>query len=195
LEITLNGTRYSSPLSEGLQCDAFDGATDDAIAFLNLIQQTENKADVNRTSMRGGSRGGTVALLAGIRDKRIKKVVGIVSPTNFVKLTALNENDPTYRCQFLSILKSNPSFLVQTRTKLIASSPVYFAQHLPATQLHMGLNDKNVPIDQGYELEQKINQLGMSSNFQLFTYDKTHTDIATNNSEMTNRIEQFLSQL
>lgn len=195
LDITLNGSTFTSPLSEGSQCDAFDGATDDAIAFLNIIQQTEEKADVNRTSMRGGSRGGTVALLAGIRDKRVKKVVGIVSPTNFVELTAQNEKDPTYQCQFLVGLRNSQSTLAQTRTKLLASSPLYFAQHLPQTQLHMGLNDKNVPISQAHQLEKQISQLGMSSTFQLYTYDKTHTDIATNNPEMSSRIEQFLGQL
>ncbi|WP_028527027.1 alpha/beta hydrolase family protein [Runella limosa] len=195
LEITLNGSKFTSPLSEGSQCDAFDGATDDAIAFLNVIQQTEEKADVNRTSMRGGSRGGTVALLAGIRDKRVKKVVGVVSPTNFVELTAQNENDPTYQCQFLSDFRSGQFTLAQARTKLIASSPLYFAQHLPQTQLHMGTNDKIVPISQANELEKKITQLGKTSAFQLYTYDKTHTDIATNNTEMSTRIEQFLSQL
>lgn len=195
LEININGFKYSSPLSEGEQCDAFDGATDDALAFLNLIQQSESYANANRTSVRGGSRGGTVAMLAGIRDNRIKRVVGVVSPTNMLELTSQNENDPTYKCQFLSSYKNGESTLTATRSKMIASSPIYFAKYLPLTQLHMGLKDWNVPITQGYDLEEKINQLKMEDTFQLFTYDRTHTDIATNNVELSDRIEIFLSQL
>lgn len=195
LAITLNGTLYASPISAGEHCEAFDGGTDDAIAFLNLIQQTESKADVNRSSIRGGSRGGTVALLAGIRDTRIKRVVNVVGPTDMLSLTATHTHDPTYLCQFLSDLKNKQATLAETRKKLIASSPLYFAQHLPLTQLHLGLQDKNVPVEQGYELEQKMTQLGLKSNFQLFTYNKTHTDIATDNPELATRIAQFLAQL
>lgn len=195
LAITLNGTLYSSPLSEGEHCDAFDGATDDALAFLNLIQQTESKADVNRTSIRGGSRGATVALLAGIRDKRIKRVVSVAGPANLMSLTSTHTKDPTYLCQFLSDLQNKRVTLAEARNKLIASSPLYFAQHLPLTQMHMGLKDKNVPIEQGDELEQKMTQLGLKSSFQLFTYDKAHTDIATDNPALAERIAQFLAQL
>lgn len=193
--LTVNGTLYASPLSEGDQCDAFDGATDDTIAFLNLIQQTETNADVNRTSVRGGSRGGTVALLTGIRDKRVKRVVGVVCPTDLVTLTAQYENDPTYQCQFLNALKNNSASLAACRSKLIASSPLYFAEHLPLTQLHMGLNDPIVPISQGRRLEQKMAQLRLNSTFKLYSYPKSHTDIATDNSALAERIDDFLSKL
>ena len=117
LAITINGTLYTSPLSEGNHCDAFDKATDDVLTFLNLIQQTETVADVNRTGVRGGSRGGTVAMLAGIRDPRIKRVVGIVSPSNMLELTSQNVNDDTYQCQFLSAYKNGQSTLEETRKK------------------------------------------------------------------------------
>jgi len=195
LQITINGTIYTSPLSEGNHCDAFDRATDDVLAFLNLIQQTETNADVSKTGVRGGSRGGTVALLAGIRDTRVKRVVGVVSPANMLELTSHNENDATYQCQFLSNYKNGATTLEETRHNMIASSPIYFAQRLPLTQLHLGLRDVNVPIKQGYDIEEKIEATGNGSKFQLFTYDKTHTDIATNNPELAKRIELFLSQL
>lgn len=195
LAITVNGTLYTSPISEGDHCDAFDGATDDVLTYLNLIQQTETFADVNRTSVRGGSRGCTVALLAGIRDNRIKRVVGVAGPTNMQELTSANENDPTYQCQFLSSYKSNQTNLAATRNKMIASSPLYFSNHLPLTQLHMGLKDQIVPVNQGYALQQKINESGRSSTFQLFTYNRAHNDIATNNTELSERIETFLEAL
>lgn len=195
LEITIDGILYTSPLSEGDQCDAFDGATDDVIAFLNLIQQTESYADVNRTAVRGGSRGGTVALLSGIRDERVKRVVGVAGPTDLLELTSPSENDLTYQCQFLNNFKIGAATLTEARMKMIASSPIYFAQYLPLAQLHMGLQDEIVPIKQANDFEVKINELGLGATFQLFTYDRSHSDIATNNTELEDRIEQFLSQL
>lgn len=147
LAVSLNGTLYTSPRSEGEHCDAFDGATDDALALLNLIQVTEPKADANRSSIRGGSRGATVALLAGIREKRIKRAVGIAGPTDFLTLTTKHLNDPTYQCQFLNNLKGKNISLAEARIKLLMSSPLHFVSHLPLTQLHMGLKDKNVPIE------------------------------------------------
>lgn len=195
LQVTVNGTVYTSPQSGGEHCNAFDGATDDVLCFLNLIEQTVPEADVNRTSVRGGSRGGTVALLAGIRDPRVKRVVGIVSPTDLLILTSQHLLDDTYRCQFLDAFVNGQVSLEEARKRLLASSPFYFAQRLPLTQLHMGLNDTNVPVDQGYALESEMLRLGLSSQFQLFTYNKSHTDIAVNNPEMAQRIEDFLSQL
>lgn len=195
LEITINGTVYKSPLSEGNQCDAFDGATDDVLAFLNLIQQTEAFADVNRTGVRGGSRGGTVALLAGIRDARVKRVIGVACPTNLFELTSQSENDATYQCQFLSGFKNGQATLAETRNKMLASSPIYFAKHLPLGQLHLGLQDRIVPVKQGYDLEKEIEKQGNAATFQLFTYDKTHNDIATDNTELAERTKAFFSQL
>ncbi len=45
------------------------------------------------------------------------------------------------------------------------------------------------------DLQQKITDAGRSSLFQLFTYDKSHTDIATNNPDLSERIETFLEAL
>ncbi|MES2620312.1 MAG: prolyl oligopeptidase family serine peptidase [Bacteroidota bacterium] len=194
LEITVNGTSYTSPVSEGVHCDAFDGCTDDVLSLLNVVALIEEHADVDRTSVRGGSRGGTVALLAGIRDKRVKKVVDVVGPTDMLELTSQNEHDLTYECQFLAGLKNENATIEATRKKLIASSPYYFAKYLPLTQLHMGLKDVRVPIGQAHKLEQKMNELGKSGGFRLFTYDRTHDDIGQDNMEMQTRIEEFLSQ-
>lgn len=195
LQVGVNGTVYTSPQSEGEHCNAFDGGTDDVLALLNLLAQTEPLANVNRTGVQGGSRGGTVALLAGIRDVRIKRVIGVVSPTDMLVLTGENTTDDTYRCQFLDALAQEQASVAEVRKRLIASSPIYFAQYLPPTQLHMGLNDVRVPIDQGYALESEMLRLGLSSQFQLFTYNKTHEDIAQNNPEMAQRIAEFLEQL
>lgn len=195
LQITINDTTYTTPLSGGNHCDAFDGGTDDVIAFLNLIEQTEPNADVNRTSVRGGSRGGTVALLAGIRDTRIKRVVCVAGPANMLTLSSAHINDDTYRCQFLSAYKNGAVSLSEARNKMIASSPAFFADRLPLVQMHMGLKDSNVPIWQAYEFQNRVDAAGKTSDFQLFTYYRTHSNIATNNPDLAQRIEDFLSQL
>jgi hypothetical protein len=54
LSFTVNDVTYTTPLSEGPHCDAFDGATDDALAFLNVIESTEANVDINRIGVRGG---------------------------------------------------------------------------------------------------------------------------------------------
>lgn len=194
LDLTINDATYTSPLSDGEHCDAFDGATDDVIAFLNLIQATESRADMERVSVRGGSRGGTVAMLAGIRDKRIRRVVNIAGPTEMLTLTAVSENDATYQCQFLDALVHEQASIASTRLKMIAGSPLYFSKLLPATQLHMGVNDKNVPIAQGHALQIAITQFGSGGSFEFFGYNRGHADIADNNTEMENRIRQFLDK-
>ncbi len=195
LELSVNEVVYKTPLSEGVHCDAFDGGADDAIALLNVIEKTEPHADVNRTGVRGGSRGGTVALLAGIRDKRVKRVVGVAGPTDMMELTAQHENDGNYQCQFLNPLRSNTETVTAARNRLIASSPLYFAKYLPLTQMYMGLKDEKVPVSQAYKLRDAVGPVGMPAKFELFTFDRGHEDIATNNVELSERIEVFISGL
>jgi dienelactone hydrolase len=195
LRIMVNDVAYTSPASEGEHCEAFDGAADDAIALLNIVESTEPTADMNRLAVRGGSRGGTVALLIGERDKRVKLTIGVAGPTDMIELTSENENDLTYQCQFLGDL-ANGATLSDVRHKMIASSPVFFAKDLPKTQLHLAANDVIVPVSQGEELKKVINDLGQSATFEMFVYEgRSHSNIADNNTDMTDRIKLFLKQL
>ncbi len=196
LHITLNGHEYSSPLSEGDRCDAFDGAADDVIAMLNVVELTEEVADVNRVSVRGGSRGGTVALLVGERDKRIKMAIDVAGPTNLLELTQRNKNDQTYQCQFLEALVEGSATTQEVRKRMIASSPLFFAEDLPATQLHLGQNDWIVPASQGRDLEKRMAELSNAQSFELFVYEgRGHEDIVLDNSELEDRVERLLSEL
>jgi len=72
--------------SEGDRRDALDGATDDSSRFLNVALQTAPEANGKRICAFGQSRGGTVALLLGIRDKRIDCVVDWSGPTDWLYL-------------------------------------------------------------------------------------------------------------
>jgi dienelactone hydrolase len=196
LLLTINGKEYSSPPSEGRHSDAFDGATDDAIAFLNVIQAYFPQADANSVAVRGGSRGGTVALLMSERDKGVKLAVGVAFPTDLIGLTAKHQNDPTYKSQFLQDLMDGSMSVTETRQKMIASSPLFFCESLPKTQIHFGSEDMITPAEQGDLLHNRLKELGLESILEFYTYQgKSHTNIANDNQELTNRIQTFLSQL
>ncbi len=196
LKLVLEGVAYTSPISEGNKCEAFDRATDDAIAFLNIVESTLENANMNKVSIRGGSRGGTVAMLMGIRDERIRRVAGIAGPTNMLELTSKNENDAIYQCQFLEDLVNRFTTIQKARLKMIASSPVFFAEDLPKTQLHMAQNDRIVPLSQGNQLADSIQRLGQNSMFELFVYQgRDHSNIVNQNQELIDRIEAFFGEL
>jgi hypothetical protein len=196
LRINVNGVVYETPAAEGDHCDAFDGAADDVIALINAVKNSEPGIDVERVSVRGGSRGGTVALLVAERDSRVKAAIDVAGPTNMLDLTAANEDDLTYQCQFLRSLVENSVTLAEARKKMLASSPVFFAGTLPKTQLHLGENDRIVPLTQGYELKDQMSTLGNSQLLELFIYsNRDHSNIATGNTELADRIENFLSGL
>ena len=72
--------------SEGDRSDVWDGATDDALALLNVALKITPEADARRIAVFGRSRGGTVALLAAIRDPRIRQVVDWAGPSDLFRL-------------------------------------------------------------------------------------------------------------
>jgi dienelactone hydrolase len=192
LSVTLNGIEYTTPISDGDHCNAFDGATDDAIAFLNVIASTENQVDTERVSVRGGSRGATVALLMGERDQRVKISIAVAGPADLMTLTSASENDATYQCQFLAALVDNSSDIPTVRHTLIASSPIYFADKLPKTQVHLGAEDKIVPVVQGDELKEVVEAVPNHKAFELYVYQgRGHADIASDNVELQDRVESF----
>lgn len=195
LQVRINGMEYTSPVSDGKHCEAFDGAADDGLALLNVVEATEPLADVNASSVRGGSRGATVALLMAERDERIKKAVAVAGPFNLQELTSQHENDPTYQCQFLNALKQGVHTVSESRLTMIASSPLFFAGDLPYVQVHMAAQDEIVPVAQATELEQEMNRIGAGDRLQVFVYaNRDHANIANDNQEMNARIEAFLVQ-
>jgi dienelactone hydrolase len=196
LIFVINDIEYKTPMSEGTRNDAFDGATDDAIACLNAVGIAFDEADTTKVAARGGSRGGTVALLMAERDKRIKLAVGIAFPSDLLALTATHVNDDTYQFQFLTALIEKRASLEETRRKMIASSPLYFCQQLPKTQIHYGKNDKITPATQGELLLNAMKALSMEDKIDLFIYPgRSHSDIANNNTELETRIHEFFEEL
>ena len=195
LTLLVNNISYRTPTSEGTRNDAFDGATDDAIACLNAVAIAFN-ADTARVMVRGGSRGGTVALLMAERDKRVKRAAAVAFPADLLVLTSTHTHDDTYQFQFLDALTSGNATLEQTRMKMIASSPLFFCRQLPKTQIHFGDKDDITPVTQGEMLFNSMRISGLDSNMEFYIYpNRDHHNIADNNSIMADRIQGFFRQL
>lgn len=154
--------------SEGDRSDAWDGATDDLIAFLRVALEVTPEADTSRVCVFGRSRGGAVALLSGMRETAIDCVVSWAAPTDWFRLMGLEgwtqrelvadglrsraapgETGGQFIDYFLDAALAGRRDLRETRLHMIASSPLYFADRVPMTQVHWGLEDTIVPAANG----------------------------------------------
>jgi len=170
--LNFNGKTFTS---EGDRTDALDGATDDAIALLSVAIKTTPEADGSRVCAFGHSRGGNVALLAGIRDKRVDCVVNWAGPTDWfyamgtngwteeelwaeglrIRANTLQTGGQNIE-RFLKRAIDGKAILADVRRRMIASSPLYFAHRLPRSQHHYGLEDPSVPVRNGRELVARL---------------------------------------
>jgi tetratricopeptide (TPR) repeat protein len=167
--IKFKGAEYRS---EGDRTDSWDGATDDALALLNVALKTTPQADPSRICAVGKSRGGSVALLAGIRDKRISRVLDLAGPADWFSLmdsggwkqeeiireALLKKAQPRdeggqFIERFLLKAIEGKWKLADVRRKMIQDSPLYFASRLPKLQAHYGIEDEIVPLINGKALE------------------------------------------
>ena len=176
--------------SEGDRTDALDGATDDTIALLNVAIETTPVIDPARICAFGHSRGGTVAMLAGIRDRRIDCVVNWAGPTDWfyamgtngwteeeLWAEALRTRATTQQTggqnveRFLKRAIEGNATLQDVRRRMIASSPLYFAHRLPRSQHHYGIEDPSVPVRNGRELVAHLRARGIpAGRYQAFFY-------------------------
>lgn len=154
--------------SEGDRSDAWDGATDDAIAFLHAALSVTPEADASRVCVFGRSRGGAVALLTGIREPEVDCVVAWAAPTDWFSRMDIwgwtqtelvadglrnratpGETGGQFIDYFLTGARDGGRDLAATRRHLIASSALYHAARLPLAQVHWGIEDSIVPVVNG----------------------------------------------
>lgn len=154
--------------SEGNVSDAFDGATTDALAFLNVTLKIFEQADESRIAIYGGSRGGTVALLASARDQRIKKAIAVAAPTDMNALYQLYPDQ--FKLLFFNDLLSGKIGEREARRKFISISPIYFTEELPMVQLHHDQNDPFVPAAFARKLIDSITSNGKA--VESYFYDE-----------------------
>ena len=153
--------------SEGDRTDVWDGATDDFIAFTAAALTVTPEADGSRLCAFGKSRGGAVALLAGLRDLRFDCVVAWSAPVDHFFEMVQSGWTPRERAaeglraksdvfgiggQFIETFLSKPRPVAETRLHLLASSPLWFADRLPPTQAHYGVDDNMVSVRNGRAL-------------------------------------------
>lgn len=148
--------------AEGDRRDSWDGAADDVAAAVSLAVAEIPAADGRVVSF-GLSRGGGVALLHGVRDRRVVAVVAMSAPTDWFALMARADSEWAARIHEAAAGYDGPAddrtvqfyewFLQdraalpdqEIRRRLIASSALYFTEWLPPTLVHHGALDTSVP--------------------------------------------------
>lgn len=194
--------------SEGEPNDAFDGATDAALAFLRAAKTVTPELRGDRVCAFGKSRGGTVSLLAGIRDPEIACVVDWAGPVDWFEhmgkggLTlwhlvarALADRSPPSAGQggqFVDwFLRSREVPLAALRRWVLAGSPLFFAEALPPTQAHYGVEDRFVPIGNGEALAGRLLAAGRGwPTAEVVTYERLGHDLDP--LEAVRRTREFL---
>lgn len=186
-ELIVGDKKYQS---DGNVSDAFGGATTDALALLNVTLKTFKQGDPNRIAIYGGSRGGTVALLASSRDKRIKRTIAVAAPTDMKALYQLYPDQ--FKLLFFNDLLAGKISEREARKKFISISPIYFDDELPMVQLHHDKNDPFVPADFAKKLTDSMKAQGKS--IDAYFYDEGIHGFWTDKNYW-NRVREFLRPL
>ena len=143
----------------------------------------------------GGSRGGNVAMLIGIRQPSIDAVVSIAGPTDYHRQDLIGHPNLSalYANHFLRELLEGGSDIAEARRRMLACSPIHFAEELPPTQAHHGTADENVPPMQAELLASRMAELGREPpEFELFTYEGADHRLEAVLPQIEARTEIFL---
>ena len=161
-------------VAEGDRRDAWEGAAEDAIAFLSAALSATPEIDPERLGVYGYSRGGGVALIVGQRDPRIKAVLDFAGPTDwFSAMGRPGQNWPerleqaardpalqpdTRESQYLDWFVRGRKYLPLSdlRRRLAGASPLYFTDKLPPVQVHHGEDDHPVPVRNATALQDRL---------------------------------------
>jgi pimeloyl-ACP methyl ester carboxylesterase len=164
--------------SGGDPSDAWDGATNTTLALLNVALEIAPRADPRRVAIFGHSRGGAVALLAAVRDRRITLVLSASGPVDqfeamqpvvgwrWAELLADDMSDGVAATleeesgQKFDHFFDRSETLSAVRHRMIASSALYFAEALPETHAYYGAEDTSVPLANATALRDRFAQLG-----------------------------------
>lgn len=168
--------------------DSWDGAAEDAMAAVSLARSAVAEANDDLVVSFGLSRGGGVALLHGARDERVTAVVALSAPTDWFSRMARPREDwataiavaardfeaPTNdrAAQFYDWFLRDREGLSddEVRFRLIASSPLYFAERLPPTSVHQGTRDTAVPTANAAALSDLFVRLSSDSESRSVTF-------------------------
>ena len=156
---------------------------DDALSLLEVAFDLFPQADPDRVAALGFSRGATVAMLAAMRDPRIDGVVEFFGPSDFLgsfvrgvvremlldrpgALPGIDVLGETV----LQPLQNGTMTMADARLELVRRSPVYFADRLPALQVHHWTADSVVPVSEAEALIRAVNASG-ADDFEPYIYE------------------------
>lgn len=146
-------------------CDAYDGATDDAIALLNVVEAAIPQADFSRVMARGGSRGGNTALLLAVRDPRVTVASAASAPVDFYRAEVAARYGRQYRCQFFDGKTAE-----EARRRMLASSPLRFPilPNVTRVYLDQGSADEVVPSWNAEEMAAQMRAQAVNLEYHLY---------------------------
>lgn len=196
----------STWVSEG-KSSHWDYDVDDFLALLNVAIETTPAAKPDSINLFGGSRGGGVALLAGVRDERIARIVAFFGPTYFfdewvreiVREAALRMPRRLTGVAHLDSTVIQPHLRgdltrAETRLELVRRSSVLFAADLPSVQLHHGTIDETVDVSQALAMIEAMEALGRGApDFEAYIYDGGGHDLFGLNQAIPRAVE-FLAR-
>lgn len=186
----MTNTPIGDLISEG-EPSIWDRDVDDALALLDATLDTYPElTDERGIATLGGSRGGAVALLIGLRDPRIRAVAGYYGPLDFFAPSVRSIAEQYFAgasaedlAEELSLTKILP-YMVDTvleplaagsipyseaRRELLRRSAAHFAYALPNTIAHHHGCDGLVPFEHFEALQ--ANEDEMSDSSELYAYD------------------------
>lgn len=196
------------PVTAGGEPSPWDRDVDDALALIRVAARVVPAADTGRVGVLGFSRGAGVALLMGIRDPLIDRVVGFFGPTDFFGSWVRDVTEEALRgeprnlpgldyldTRFIQPLKAGSLTIADVRPEIVRRSSVLFAERLPPTQIHHGVADSIVPVEQARSLIDAMDALGRRPpTFEAFLYEGgRHDPFSLPGS--TARASEFLAPL
>ncbi|MBD0256797.1 MAG: hypothetical protein ICV83_13845 [Cytophagales bacterium] len=125
--------------SSGYSMDAWLGAAEDALSFLEGVKAVCRRTDDVKVLVLGASRGATVGLMLGALSEKVDYIVSISTHTNFLSKAAYGEYPlhDSYPAAFFTPVA--PAEVI--RKRLIASSPYFFLERMPPFEIHQGTQD------------------------------------------------------
>ena len=183
----------------------WDYDVDDALALLSVALDLTPQARPEGLSVLGISRGAGVALLAGIRDERIARIVPFFGPTDFFDdwvrdlLREVIQGFPRDLpgIAHLDSTVVEPYFkgrttLADARLEMVRRSSVLFAEDLPSVQLHHGDVDGSVAVSQAHSLIRAMEALGRGPpDFEPYIYEGAGHDLFAMGGAIP-RVQDFL---
>lgn len=101
-----------------------------------------------------------------------------------------------YAKHFVRELLASDGTVAEARRRMLACSPLHFAEALPPAQAHHGTADRNVPLEQAQLLAEQMDTLGREPpTFELFTYEGADHALVEEWTLINERIREFIDEL